>query len=75
MKFLLIPVLIVLMGLTLYSLLRGLNAFRQGIGDDAAAAKSGPTELQLKQNQMMIKRIMYQAGAIVVVFLLLLAYR
>ena len=75
MKFILIPVLIALMGLTLYSLLRGLNAFRQGIGDDDAAAQSGPTELQLKQNQMMVKRIMYQAGAIAVVFLLLLAYR
>ena len=76
MKMLLIPVLIGLMALTLFTLLRGLNAFRQGIGDDTAQnSTSGPTELQLKQNGLMMKRILYQGAAIVVVFLLLLAYR
>lgn len=76
MKFLLIPVLIGLMGLTLFTLLRGLNAFRQGIGDEAARdPSSGPSELQLKQNQLMVKRILYQGAAIVAVFVLLMAYR
>lgn len=76
MKMLLIPVLILLMGLTLFSLLRGLNAFRQGVGDDAARDPAkGPSELQLKQNQMMVKRILYQGAAILVVFVLLMAYR
>lgn len=76
MKFLLIPVLIGLMGLTLFTLLRGLNAFRQGVGDDVGrSSDTGPTELQLKQNQLMIKRIVYQGAAILVVFLLLMAYR
>ena len=76
MKMLLIPVLIALMGLTLYSLLRGLNAFRQGAGDEAARGPgSGPSELQLRQNQMMVKRILYQGAAILVVFVLLMAYR
>ena len=76
MKMLLIPLLVVLMGMTLFSLLRGLNAFRQGIGEDPAPEPgSGPTQLQLKQNQMMIKRILYQGAAIFVVFVLLMAYR
>jgi hypothetical protein len=76
MTFLLIPVLIGLMGLTLFTLLRGLNAFRQGIGDEAACdPSSGPSELQLKQNQLMVKRILYQGAAIVAVFVLLMAYR
>lgn len=76
MKFLLIPVLIGLMGLTLFTLLRGLNAFRQGIGEEAGReGDTGPTALQVKQNQLMFKRIIYQGAAIVVVFVLLMAYR
>jgi Hypoxia induced protein conserved region len=76
MKMLLIPVLIGLMGLTLFTLLRGLNAFRQGVGDEPGSENStGPTKLQLQQNQLMFKRILYQGAAIVVVFALLMAYR
>jgi hypothetical protein len=76
MKFLLIPALIALMGLTLFTLLRGLNAFRQGIGDDAARDPSSPpSELQLRQNKLMMQRILFQAGAILVVFVLLMAYK
>lgn len=76
MKFILIPVLLGLMALTLFTLIRGLNAFRQGIGDDQARDPStGPSELQLKQNQLMVKRILYQGAAIVAVFVLLMAYK
>ena len=76
MTVLLIPALIGLMGLTLFTLLRGLNAFRQGIGEEAGQEADGvPTALQLKQNQLMFKRILYQGAAIVVVFVLLMAYR
>jgi hypothetical protein len=69
MAYLLIPALVILMGLTLYSLLRGLNAFRQSIDGDAdpEAVKA----LQLKQNQMMWARIKYQGIAIAVVVVLL----
>jgi hypothetical protein len=68
MIYVLIPALVILMGLTLYSLLRGLNAFRQTLDtSDPEALKA----LQLKQNQMMWARIKYQGLAIVVVVILL----
>jgi hypothetical protein len=74
MTYILIPALIILMGLTLYSLLRGLNAFRQTL--DASIDPEGAQELQLRQNRMMWARIKYQGLAIaVVVVLLLLAPR
>jgi hypothetical protein len=70
MSYILIPALIILMGLTLYSLLRGLNAFRQSL--DADIDPEGARELQLRQNRMMWARIKYQGLAIAVVILLLL---
>lgn len=69
MIYILIPALVILMGMTLYSLLRGLNAFRQGIDD--GIDQNGVSELQLRQNKMMWSRIKYQGAAIVVVMILL----
>jgi len=69
MIYILIPALIILMGLTLFSLLRGLNAFRQTMGDGLDT--EGVTQLQLKQNKMMWARIKYQGAAILVVMILL----
>lgn len=69
MTYILIAALIVLMGLTLYSLLRGLNAFRQTI--DASTDPEAAKALQLKQNQMMFARIKYQGLAILAVILIL----
>ena len=72
MIYVLIPALVILMGLTLYSLLRGLNAFRQTLdASDPAALKA----LQMKQNQMMWSRIKYQGLAIVMVVILLAVSR
>jgi len=73
MMYILIPVLVVLMGLTVYSLFRGLNAFRQGL--DANLDPEGVRELQMKQNKMMFSRVKYQALAVVVVMILLAASR
>ena len=73
MSSILIPALIILMGLTLYSLLRGLNAFRQSL--DADIDPEGARELQLRQNRMMWARIKYQGLAIVAVILLLVFAR
>jgi hypothetical protein len=70
MTIILIAALIILMGLTLYSLLRGLNAFRHSL--DASIDPEGARELQLKQNRMMWARIKYQGLAIAVIFVLLL---
>jgi len=69
MIYILIPALIILMGMTLYSLFRGLNAFRQGL--DEGVDQNGVSELQLRQNKMMWARIKYQGAAIVVVVILL----
>ena len=69
MIYILIPALVILMGMTLFSLLRGLNAFRQNM--DQGLDAEGATQLQLRQNKMMWARIKYQGAAIVVVMILL----
>ncbi len=71
MIFVLIPVLLVLMGLVVWSLARGIYAFlnttRAGLeGGDAAMR-----EMQDLQNRMMFNRVKYQGLAIVVVAILL----
>jgi hypothetical protein len=71
MIYFLIPVLLVLMGLVVYSLVRGIVAFlqttRAGLeGGDEALLKN-----QLLQNRMMSNRIKFQGLAIVVVAILL----
>lgn len=73
MYLLFIPVIVVLMGMTLFTLLKGLNAFRQTI--DADIDPEGAHLLQLKQNKMMWARIKYQGAAIVVVMIFLAAAR
>lgn len=65
-------VIAVLMGFTLYSLVRGIAAFLQSTREDLERAPgSGPSEMQLRQNKMMMQRILFQAAAILVVALLL----
>jgi len=76
MAYVLIPIIIILMAMTLISLLRGLNAFRQSLDQDTEHDQgSGATELQLKQNRMMWARIKYQLAAVLVVALLLMMAR
>jgi len=70
MIFVLVAALVIFMGLTLFSLLRGLNAFRQSL-DEEHVPGTGATPLQLKQNKMMWARIKYQALAVGVVVILL----
>ncbi len=68
MNYILIPVLIVLMGLVVYSLVRGIIAFLNSTKDDLnLPASEGATPNQLLQNKMMFARIKYQALAVVVV--------
>ena len=69
MIYILIPALIILMGMTLYSLLRGLNAFRQTLDGDVDP--EGALQLQMKQNKMMWARNKYQGAAVAVVMILL----
>lgn len=76
MTYLLVPVLIVLLGMVVYSLVRGIMAFMQSTREDLESSDdSGPSPMQLKQNQMMFKRILYQGIAVMVVALLLFSSR
>ena len=72
MTYILIAVLVVLMGLTLYSLIRGIVAFLQTTKVDLESGEAeNVAEMQLKQNKAMIARIKYQALAVVVVVAIL----
>ena len=76
MNTLLVIVIVVLAGLAVVSLVRGIVAFLQNskieLERDPAA---GPSENQLLQNKMMFARIKYQLAAVVVVAILLLMNR
>jgi hypothetical protein len=76
MNYILIPVLIVLIGLVVYSLVRGIMAFLNSTREDLNRPDTGgATPNQLLQNKMMFARIKYQALAILVVVILLAAAR
>ena len=69
-------VIVILMIMVVVSLVRGIVAFLQGAKLDLERDESaGPSENQLLQNKMMFARIKYQALAIVVVVVLMLASR
>lgn len=73
----LIIVLVILMGLTVFSLVRGVVAFLKTTKIDLNTPGGGETatEMQLMQNKMMMNRIKYQALAILVVAVLLVMTR
>ncbi len=67
-------VIAALMALTLITLIRGIVAFMSSTKADLERPEgAGPSEMQLKQNSMMFRRIFYQAAAIAVVAILLFA--
>lgn len=69
-------VIAVLMVLTVVSLVRGIAAFLQSTREDLERPdSSGPSEMQLKQNKLMFRRIMFQAAAILVTAVLMMATR
>ena len=69
-----IIVIAALMGLTLYSLVRGIVAFMQSTQQDLNRPDSaGPSEMQLLQSKMMFRRILFQGAAILVAMLMLKA--
>jgi len=71
MIFVLIPVLLVLMGLVVWSLVRGIAAFLNTTRAGLERGDEGIREMQELQNRMMFNRIKYQGLAIVVVAILL----
>lgn len=76
MKYVLIPLLIVLMAMAVISLVRGIIAFLKSTREDLERGdQQGATEMQLLQNKMMFNRIKYQGLAVLVVAILLAASR
>jgi len=81
LKYILIPVIVVAMGFVVVSLAKGIIAFLQSTRDDLESGSgpngndSGPSPMQLKQNEMMFARIKYQALAVIVVAVLLAVAR
>ena len=71
MQTILIIVLLALMAAVVYSLVRGIVAFLQSHKADIEDGGTRQKEMQLRQNKMMMNRILFQGAAIVVVFLLL----
>jgi len=74
MNWFLILVIGALMALTLITLIRGIATFMATTKAELNRPEgSGPSEIQLKQNKLMFRRIFYQAAAILVVAVLLFA--
>ena len=72
MNYILIPILVVLMGLVVFSLVRGVIACLKTTKIDLESGEGETvTEMQLMQNKAMFARIKYQALAIVVVAIIL----
>ena len=76
MKYVLIPIIVVLVIMVVVSLVRGIVAFLNSTKLDLERDPSeGPSLMQVRQNQMMFARIKYQALAIAVVVVLLAVSR
>ncbi|MET4132610.1 MAG: hypothetical protein CVT85_01590 [Alphaproteobacteria bacterium HGW-Alphaproteobacteria-7] len=76
MNYVLVPVLLVLMGLVVFSLIRGIIAFLKTTRIDLETGEGKTaTDMQLAQNKAMFARIKYQALAIVVVVIILAVAR
>jgi len=76
MTYVLIPALLILMGLTAFSLVKGIIAFLQTTTIDLETGEgSTATDMQLAQNKAMFARIKYQGLAIAVVAILLAVSR
>lgn len=73
MTVILVIALVIAMAATLFALVRGVIAFLQTTKEELNAPEgAGPSPSRLKQNKMMMNRILFQAAAIIIVVLLLL---
>ena len=76
MNYILIPLVVILAALTLFTLVRGIAAFLANTKEDLARPEgSGPTANQLLQNKLMFRRILFQGATIMVVAIILFAAR
>jgi type VI protein secretion system component VasF len=73
-KVFLIILLIAAMGGTLFMLVRGIVTFLRTTEEDLKSDGVGPSQSSLRQNKAMMGRVTFQAFAILIVALILLAY-
>ena len=68
MKYIAIAIILVLIALVVVSFVRGIAAFLASTKQDLERPEgSGPSPMQLRQNQMMFARIKYQALAVLAI--------
>jgi mannose/fructose/N-acetylgalactosamine-specific phosphotransferase system component IIC len=75
MNTVLVIALVLAMAFVVVSLVRGIIAFLQSHRADIDAGGERQKEMQLRQNKMMLNRVLFQAAAILIVALLLLTNR
>ncbi|BEU99219.1 HIG1 domain-containing protein [Novosphingobium olei] len=75
MTYVLVPLLLIFMGLAVYSLVRGIVAFLNTTREGLERGDEGIKEMQMLQNKMMFNRIKYQGLAVAVVAILLAVAR
>jgi hypothetical protein len=76
MVYVLVPALLILMGFTAFSLIKGIVAFLRTTKIDLETGEgTTATDMQLAQNKAMFARIKYQGLAIAVVAILLAVSR
>lgn len=68
----LVILLILAMGATLFALVRGIVAFLKTTEEELKSGTSGPIASSLKQNKMMMMRVTFQGAAVLIVALVLL---
>jgi hypothetical protein len=68
----LVILLVLAMAATLFALIRGIVTFLQTTKEELNSPDRGPSQSSLKQNRMMMNRILFQAVAVVIVAILLL---
>lgn len=73
MNMFLIILLVAAVIATVVMLVRGLIVFLKTTQADLQEGGTGPSQSALKQNKMMMGRVMFQAVAIIIVILLLLS--
>ena len=72
MNIILVIALVLAMAATLFALVRGIIAFLQTTKEQLNAPDGSPSPSSLKQNKMMMNRILFQAAAVIIVAILLL---
>ncbi len=65
--------LLLAMGATLFMLIKGIVTFLRTTEEDLKSGQNGPSASSLKQNKAMFGRILFQALAIIIIVILLMA--